>query len=219
MGHLDFEIVSTARCPVENFVLRISDFKLPDNSLPNMMIQSTKLCTCALMLLCTYALMPSALYICRASTTNVERALQISSFMQNKANFPDDPMNINKVITRNYENKTLGKRGKNKANSKPNKANFRKAKMNVTTFLTKDYENISNCSLAENKPNTNPIQTQTKPTCRGVASGEAGSEAKKCCSPPLCCGISKEKMISCNLINRKYQFNIIAVRMLNNKTI
>jgi len=26
LGHLDFDIVSTARCPVENFELRISDF-------------------------------------------------------------------------------------------------------------------------------------------------------------------------------------------------
>jgi len=49
-----------------------------------------------------------------------------------------------------------------------NKANFRKVKLNVTKVLTKDYENISNLALDENKPNT-------KPTCRGVAPGEAGS--------------------------------------------
>ena len=69
-------------------------------------------------------------------------------------------MNVTKLLTRDYENKTLGGSGKNKPKSKPNKANFQKAKMNVTTFLTKEYENISNCSLAENKANTNPIQTQ-----------------------------------------------------------
>ncbi len=103
--------------------------------------------------------------------------------MQNKPNFPDDQMNVNKALTKNYENKTLGGSGKNKANTKPIKANFRKAKMNVTTFLTKDYENKSNWAIFENKPNSNPIQTQSNPTCRGVASGEAGSnpisEAKK----------------------------------------
>ena len=33
LGHLDFEIVS-------DFHISISDFRLPDNSLPNMMIQS-----------------------------------------------------------------------------------------------------------------------------------------------------------------------------------
>ncbi len=60
-------------------------------------------------------------------------------FMQNKANLPDDQMNVNKV-------------------------------------LTKDYENIANCKLCENKPK----QSQSKPI----------SKAKKCCSPPFCCGRS-----------------------------
>jgi len=48
-----------------------------------------------------------------------------------------------------------------------NKANLLNAKMNVTSFYTVDYENKSNWKLGENKANTNP-------TCRGVASGEAG---------------------------------------------
>ncbi len=39
--------------------------------------------------------------------------------MQNKANFPKSQMNVNKVLTMDYENKTLGGCGKNKANSKP----------------------------------------------------------------------------------------------------
>jgi len=61
--------------------------------------------------------------------------------------------------------------------------------MNLSSFLTKDYENKRDWTLGENKPNSKPIkantkpikankmpkQTQTKPTCRGVASGEAGS--------------------------------------------
>ena len=51
--------------------------------------------------------------------------------MQNKANFPNTQMNANILLTKDYENKTLGGSGKNKAN--------------------------------------------TKPTCRGVAPGEAGS--------------------------------------------
>jgi len=129
--------------------------------------------------------------------TTVEKALQIRLFMQNKANFRKSQMNVNKVLTEVYVNETLSGHGKNKANSKPIKANFRKARMNVTTFITKDYENISNCPLAENKPNTNPIQSQTKPI----------SKAKKCCSPPLCCGIFKEKMIFCNRLNKKSQID------------
>jgi len=87
--------------------------------------------------------------------------------MQNKANFRKSQMNVNKVLTKDYENKTLGEHGKNKPNSKPIKANLLNAQMNVNKVLTKDYENTSNCALAENKPN----QTQTKPI----------SEAKKCC--------------------------------------
>ncbi|MHC4109791.1 MAG: hypothetical protein ACYSUY_01875 [Planctomycetota bacterium] len=61
-------------------------------------------------------------------------------FMQNKANFQKVKFNVNKVLTRAYEKRTLGERGKTnpiqsqfKANSKPIKAK------------------------------TNPIQTQTNP--------------------------------------------------------
>ncbi len=39
-------------------------------------------------------------------STTVEDSLQIALFMQNKANFPDDQMNVNKVLTKDYENKT-----------------------------------------------------------------------------------------------------------------
>jgi hypothetical protein len=113
-------------------------------------------------------------------------------------------MNVNKALTKNYENNSNWTLGENKPNSKPNKANFQKAGINVTTFLAKAYENKSNWAICENKANSNPIQTQTKPTCSELV--EPVSEVKKCCSPPLYCGISKEKMIFCNLINKKYHF-------------
>jgi len=126
--------------------------------------------------------------LCLESSTSVEKPLQISSFLTNKANFRKSQMNVNKVLTKDYENTSNSKLGENKANTKPNKANFRKSQMNVNKVLTKDYGNISNCSLAENKPNTNPIQTQTKPTCSELV--EPISKAKKYCSPPFCCGFS-----------------------------
>jgi len=100
--------------------------------------------------------------------------------MQNEPNFPDAQMNVNKVLTRDYENIANFKLCENKANSKPIKANLPNAQMNVNKALTKDYENKSNWALFENKPNSKPIQTQTKPI----------SKAKKCCSPPFCCGTS-----------------------------
>jgi len=99
-------------------------------------------------------------------STTVEESLQISSFMQNKANFGKAQMNVNKVITEDYENKTLSRSGKNKANSKPNKANLQNAKMNVNKVLTKDYENKRLGRLRGNKANSNPIkpnQTQSNP--------------------------------------------------------
>ena len=83
--------------------------------------------------------------------------------MQNKANFRKSQMNVTKVLTMEYKNKTLSRSGKNKANSKPNKANLLKAKMNLNFYSTKDYENELCRKLQENKPNTNPIQTQSNP--------------------------------------------------------
>jgi hypothetical protein len=67
--------------------------------------------------------------------------------MQNKANFRKSQMNVNFFQTVDYEKRTLGQSGKNKANSKPNKANFKKAGMNVNFYSTKDYENKSNWAI------------------------------------------------------------------------
>ena len=105
----------------------------------------------------------SALYICRDSSTFVGSALQISSFMQNKANFRKSQMNVNKVLAKDYENIANWALGENKPNTKPNKANLLNAQMNVNKVLTKDYENIANWALGQNKPNTKPIQTQSNP--------------------------------------------------------
>jgi hypothetical protein len=43
--------------------------------------------------------------------------------MQNKPNFRKSQMNVNTVIAKEYEKRTLGERGKNKPNSNPIKAN------------------------------------------------------------------------------------------------
>ena len=83
LDNLDFDIVSTVRCPVEDLWLRISDF--------------------------------ASLGI----FTLVKDSLQIRLFLQNKANFRKSRMNVNKVLTRDYENKTLGESGKNKPKTNP----------------------------------------------------------------------------------------------------
>ena len=45
--------------------------------------------------------------------------------MQNKPNLPDAQMNVNTVITKDYENKSNWKLGENKANQTQYKANIK----------------------------------------------------------------------------------------------
>ena len=113
------------------------------------------------------------LYICRESSTN-----QLL-FMQNKPNLLDAQMNVNKVLTREYENETLSRSGKNKANTNPIKPNLLNAQMNVNKVLTKYYENESLHRRGKNKPNTNPKQTQSKP----ISPPPINTQSKTCQKP------------------------------------
>ncbi len=88
-----------------------------------------------------------SLYNCRETFTDVMSALQIRLFMQNKAKFQKGKLNVNKVLTKDYEKRTLGERGKNKPNSNPIKANTKPIKANKSQYYAK----------------TKPIQTQTNP--------------------------------------------------------
>jgi len=60
--------------------------------------------------------------------------------MQNEPNFPDDQMNVNKVLTRDYENKTNWKVRKNEPNTNPIKPNLPEGKIDAKCVVTKDYE-------------------------------------------------------------------------------
>jgi hypothetical protein len=95
--------------------------------------------------------------------------------MQNEPNFRNSQMNVNKVLTKDYEKKTLGEHGKNEPKTNPIKANLLNAQMNVSSFLTKDYENISNWAICENEPNTKPIKPNACPPSVWRDRG------KKCC--------------------------------------
>ncbi len=69
-----------------------------------------------------------ALYNCRDASTDVMSALQIRLFMQNKAKFRKVKLNVNKVLTKDYDKRTLGQVGKTnpkRTQSKP----ISKAKM------------------------------------------------------------------------------------------
>ncbi len=62
-------------------------------------------------------------------------------------------MNVNSLITMNYENISNWTIGQNKPNSNPIKPNLQKAKMNVNLTLTKDYRKKDDFVVRINKPN------------------------------------------------------------------
>jgi len=101
------------------------------------------------------------------SSTFVESALQIAHFMQNKPNFRKSQMNVNMVLTVDYEKKTLGERGKNKPNSNPIQTQTNpiteKQKMNVNKVLTKGYENKSHFWIKAKQTQFKPKQSQSNP--------------------------------------------------------
>jgi hypothetical protein len=134
----------------------------------------------------------NALYICRDTFTNVMSALQIKLFMQNKANFQKVKLNVNKVLTKDYEQMDTWSIRKTKpiqsqlkpikANSKPIKANtmpkqsqfkpnqtqnepkLKKAKMNVNRVLTKDYENKPPIRASKKQSQTSKRQKPMQPS-------------------------------------------------------
>ena len=90
------------------------------------------------------------LYICKDTFTDVMSALQIKLFMQNKAKFRKSQMNVNKVLTKDYENISNWTLCENKPNTKPIQSQLKPIK-------------------CQNKPKTNPIKpnfslTQTPQT-------------------------------------------------------
>jgi hypothetical protein len=127
------------------------------------------------------------------------KTLQIKLFMQNKAKFKKVKLNVNKVLTRGYDQLDTWSIRKKQSQTNPNKAKLKKAKMNVTTYITKDYKSIppirtlkkQSQTSKRQKPmqtylpqwimkitalsaseKTNPNKPNSNPTCRVVASGE-----------------------------------------------
>ena len=108
-------------------------------------------------------------YTLRGSTVlgplHLSRTLYKSAFfMQNKPNFPDTQMNVTKVLTKDYENRTLSGCGKNKPNTKPKQSQTNpipeKHKMNVSYIITKGYENKSHFWVKAKQTQYKPNQTQ-----------------------------------------------------------
>jgi len=80
----------------------------------------------------------NTLYEIRSTKDYVRK---IKLFLQNKAKFQKVKLNVNKVLTNDYEPMDTWSSGKKQSQTNPNKAKFKKAKMNVTSILTVAYEN------------------------------------------------------------------------------
>ena len=165
-GHFDFDIVS-------DFDISISDFRLPDNSLPNMMIQSKTNSHLSIInkkggsnhgfqspnqtshpdnvgipQFCTFHFDLSTLTMA-AEAQNLSREMILSAY---KA-----ALHLSRTLY------TCRARSTNRPLFMQNKPNSLKAKINATLFATKNYENKPPRPTPKNKPNSNPIQTQIKP--------------------------------------------------------
>ena len=77
--------------------------------------------------------------------------------MQNKAKLQKSQMNVNKVLTKDYEKKTLSERGKNKPKTNPNKA---KTKPNKPKTKPKQIEDPEG-SQTNRRSRGDPISKQT----------------------------------------------------------
>jgi len=97
-----------------------------------------------------------SLYNCRDTFTDVMSALQIHFFMQNKAKFQKVKLNVNKVLTRNYEQLDTWSIRKKQSQTNPNKANF---KPNFPTPNSRIYP-ASHQRTTNNEQRTNNKQTQ-----------------------------------------------------------
>ncbi len=87
------------------------------------------------------------LYNCREFSTSVESSLQIRLFMQNKANFRKVKLNVNSVLTRDYERFDTWWSGK----TKPIQSQLKPIKANQSQLKP---------IKCQNKPKTNPIKTK-----------------------------------------------------------
>jgi len=84
---------------------------------------------------------------------HLSRALYKSTlFMQNKPNFWKSQMNVNNVLTKDYEKKTLGEHGKNKPNTNPIQTQTNPISTPKTSFHP------------QNKPNQTQFQRQKNPS-------------------------------------------------------
>jgi len=74
--------------------------------------------------------------------------------MQNKPNFQKSQMNLNSLLTMDYENIANWTLGQSKPNSNPISE---RPKMNVNLYVIKDYREKDDFAVRKSKPNSNPV--------------------------------------------------------------
>ncbi len=84
-------------------------------------------------------------------------------FLQNEPKFRKVKLNVNKVLTKDYDQLDTWSIGKKQSQTKPIKANLQKAKMNVNKVSTKNYVQMDTWSIRKNEPKTNPNEPKTNP--------------------------------------------------------
>ncbi len=84
--------------------------------------------------------------------TLVKSPLQISSFVQNKPNFQDVQMNVNSILTKDYERNDIFAVPENKANSNPIKANTKPIPQRDTQYAIRDTRYKPNLKTLPQRP-------------------------------------------------------------------
>ncbi len=79
--------------------------------------------------------------------------------MQNKPNFRKSQMNVNKVLTKDYEKRTLGERGKNKPNSNPIQSQSKPIKANKMPKQTQYKPKQTQFQRQKNVANLYPVRS------------------------------------------------------------
>ncbi len=87
---------------------------------------------------------------------------QTHSILTNKPNFRKAKMNVNSLITTDYENKWQRRVRKNKPNSNPIKSNLRKGQNERKLTYNKGLQKNDDFAVRKNKPNSNPISEKPK---------------------------------------------------------
>ncbi|GAG56284.1 unnamed protein product [marine sediment metagenome] len=113
--------------------------------------------------------------------------------MQNKPNFPDDQMNVNKVLTTDYENKSNWTLGENKPNTNPIQTQSKPIKAKTNPIQT------------QFKPNSNPI----KPNFKRYLAKMGHHEAVKCVdtAPQFTLNLIKDRKSNSAVKKAKDKFN------------